>query len=121
MPRWLIPAVLVFLVVFGATWAIADAEFLLPVALFIALVLGFLVANQLNARRVASRPDGGKADSGDPIPSAAHAADDERPLGDTAEAHDEISPHDLPVDHPGRKAAERQAGGSPAGTTEGDV
>jgi hypothetical protein len=46
--------------------------------------------------------------------------DDERPAGDTPEAHDEISPHDLPKDHPGRRAAERMAGG-PAGTTEGNV
>lgn len=46
--------------------------------------------------------------------------DHETPLGDTPEAHDEISPHDLPPDHPGRKAAEEQAGG-PGGTTRGDV
>jgi hypothetical protein len=35
--------------------------------------------------------------------------DDERPLGDTPEAHDEIVPEDLPKDHPGRQAAEREA------------
>lgn len=35
--------------------------------------------------------------------------DDETPLGDTPEAHDEITPHDLPQDHPGRQAAEREA------------
>ena len=46
--------------------------------------------------------------------------DDETPLGDTPEAHDEISPHDLPKGHPGRKAAEEQAGGE-EGTTRGDV
>ena len=46
--------------------------------------------------------------------------DDETPLGDTPEAHDEISPHDLPKDHPGRKAAEEQAGGLD-GSTKGDV
>jgi hypothetical protein len=46
--------------------------------------------------------------------------DDETPLGDTPEAHDEISPHDLPKDHPGRRAAEEQAGGE-GGTTQGDV
>ena len=45
--------------------------------------------------------------------------DDETPLGDTPEAHDEISPHDLPKGHPGRAAAEDQAGES--GTTRGDV
>lgn len=46
--------------------------------------------------------------------------DDQTPLGDTPEAHDEISPHDLPLGHPGRQAAEEQAGGK-RGTTRGDV
>jgi hypothetical protein len=32
-----------------------------------------------------------------------------RPLGDTAEAHDDLIPEDLPLGHPGRKAAERLA------------
>jgi hypothetical protein len=40
-------------------------------------------------------------------------------LGDTPEAHDEVNPHDLPPDHPGRPAAEEQAGDE-AGTTRGD-
>jgi|GEM_PF-3210647 hypothetical protein len=44
--------------------------------------------------------------------------DDETPAGDTPEAHDEISPHDLPPDHPGRAEAERLAGES--GTTTGN-
>jgi hypothetical protein len=44
----------------------------------------------------------------------------ETQLGDTAEAHDEISPHDLPFDHPGRKAAERDAA-KHNGLTRGDV
>jgi hypothetical protein len=46
--------------------------------------------------------------------------DDETPSGDTPEAHDEISPHDLPKDHPGRQEAEREAGGE-GGTTSGNV
>ena len=46
--------------------------------------------------------------------------DDETPLGDTPEAKDEISPHDLPKDHPGRQATEELAGGE-GGTTEGNV
>jgi len=45
--------------------------------------------------------------------------DEETPLGDTPEAHDEISPHDLPIDHPGRDEAERRAGGD-EGTTDGE-
>lgn len=44
--------------------------------------------------------------------------DHETPLGDTPEAHDEISPHDLPPGHPGRQAAEEQSGGR-KGTTQG--
>jgi hypothetical protein len=35
--------------------------------------------------------------------------DDETPAGDTPEAHDELVPEDLPKDHPGRQAAEREA------------
>ena len=46
--------------------------------------------------------------------------DKETPLGDTPEAHDEITPHDLPPDHPGREAAEEQAADH-GGTTRGDV
>lgn len=34
--------------------------------------------------------------------------DDESPLGDTPEVHDDISPHDLPRDHPGRAALVRE-------------
>ena len=43
---------------------------------------------------------------------------DGRPLGDTAEAHDEVSPHDLPLDNPGRHAAEEMSGNED-GTTRG--
>jgi hypothetical protein len=46
--------------------------------------------------------------------------DDETPLGDTPEAHDGLSPVDLPPDHPGRQEAERQAGGT-EGTTKGNT
>ncbi len=51
--------------------------------------------------------------------------DDGTALGDTPEAHDEVSPHDLPKDHPGRVAAERQAEANVARggeyTTQGDT
>ena len=55
-------------------------------------------------------------DSGEPL--GPMTPDEETPLGDTPEAHDEISPHDLPPGHPGREAAEQQSGGG-EGTTEG--
>jgi hypothetical protein len=46
--------------------------------------------------------------------------DEETDLGDTPEAHDELSPVDLPPDHPGRQEAERQSGG-PGGSTKGNT
>jgi hypothetical protein len=45
--------------------------------------------------------------------------DEETDLGDTPEAHDELSPVDLPPDHPGRQEAERGSGGV-GGTTKGN-
>jgi len=45
--------------------------------------------------------------------------DEETELGDTPEAHDAISPHDLPPGHPGRDEAERLAGGED-GVTRGN-
>ena len=45
--------------------------------------------------------------------------DDETDLGDTPEAHDEISPHDLPKGHPGRQTAEEMA--DEDGTTRGNT
>ena len=39
----------------------------------------------------------------------AWSPDDERPLGDTPELHDRLSPHDVPKSHPSRLALERAA------------
>jgi hypothetical protein len=71
------------------------------------------------------RPDDGEGDSAPPHddeadePLGPMTPDDETPLGDTPEAHDEISPHDLPPDHPGREEAERLAGGTDGETKGG--
>src|ERR671934_1136546 len=46
--------------------------------------------------------------------------DEGRPVGDTGEAHDEITPHDLPKGHPGRTEAEREARESESGATRGN-
>jgi hypothetical protein len=58
------------------------------------------------------------ADHEDPYPGV--GMDDLTPLGDTPEVHDEITPHDLPLDNPARREAVRQAGGV-NGTTRGSV
>ena len=47
--------------------------------------------------------------------------DDESEAGDTPEVHDTISPHDLPKDHPGRKAAEEMAAENDAEGVEGNT
>jgi hypothetical protein len=46
--------------------------------------------------------------------------DERTPLGDTTEAHDSITPHDVPRGHPGRSAAEEEARRH-GGVTRGNV
>jgi hypothetical protein len=54
-------------------------------------------------------PDASADDNEDPFPGM--AADATTPLGATAEAHDDLSPHDLPKGHPSRPAGEGPGGG----------
>ena len=54
------------------------------------------------------------------VTQSRHDKGDDRPVGDTAQAHDEINPHDLPLSHPGREEAEEVAGGAD-GTTRGPL
>jgi len=87
--------------------------YVIPILVLVAIVLAALLVNQLLSRRVRQRHDSigdAMADETEPIPSAHLIPDDATPAGDTPEAHDEINPYDLPVDHPGRLEAERQAG-----------
>jgi hypothetical protein len=65
------------------------------------------------------RRDGAPHDDEADEPLGPMTPDDETDLGDSPELHDEISPHDLPADHPGRIEAERLAGGE-RGTTRGN-
>jgi hypothetical protein len=96
-----------------ATLATGSAIWMIP-AIVLILVIGVGAGiNRVLKRQVDSRYDGdmdaAMSDNDNPIPSTHLIADDETPLGDTAEAHDEISPHDLPKGHPGRPEAEHQA------------
>jgi hypothetical protein len=47
--------------------------------------------------------------------------DEDTAMGDTPEAHDEISPHDIPKGNPGRQEAERLAEEEGDGTTRGNT
>jgi hypothetical protein len=90
---------------------IADARLAWPLLILFALC----VAAAIVARRAAG--SGSDADHTDVVPK--QPVTRSRPLGDTPEAHDEVSPHDIPLYSPARRAAMRQAGGR-AGTTRGD-
>ena len=92
---------------------ISDAGLAWP--LLILFVLCLVVALVYRGIAGSSRDD---ADHTDSVPK--QPARSERPLGDTPEAHDEISPHDIPLDNPGRPEAERLARGK-EGTTRGNV
>ncbi len=90
---------------------VADAGLAWPLLILFSLCLAVAVVYRLIAG--SNRDD---ADHTDSVPK--QPATRSRPLGDTPEAHDEISPHDIPLYSPARRAAERQAGGV-AATTRG--
>jgi len=94
-------------------WIIAIVLILVIVGIY----FGF---NRAAARRITDKHGGdtGRAlsDEREPIPSTHIITDDERPLGDTPEAHGELNPHDIPPDNPARHEAERHVGGEGADT-----
>ncbi|MFL5846114.1 MAG: hypothetical protein ACJ762_15615 [Solirubrobacteraceae bacterium] len=109
----LLGLILVALVI--TTLATGEGEFTIP-AIILVGIIGLMSLGELGLKKRLERRHGGdiedavQADSSDPIPSTHLAKDEDTPLGDTKEAHDELSPHDLPKDHPGRHAAEQQSG-----------
>ncbi len=121
VPKWMLGILVGFFVVYTVTvLATGEPSFLIPVVILAVLVLAYAGVNRALTKRIIRR-DGSleeaMGDSDDTIPSA-HLIPDDTALGDTSEAHDEITPHDLPIGHPGRVAAEEQVGGL-KGTTEG--
>jgi hypothetical protein len=123
MGKWQLPIIGVFLVIFAVTVLLTgEPVYLIPIVILAALVLGYALFNRAMTRRIEARHDSlddAMSDEKEPLPSAHLIPDDQTPAGDTPEAHDEINPHDLPPDHPGRQEAEAQAGGE-GGTTRGD-
>jgi len=91
---------------------VADAGLAWPLLILFVLCLAAAVGSRLIAG--SNRDDADHTDS-----SPKQPATRSRPLGDTPEAHDEISPHDIPLYSPARRAAKEHAGGV-SGTTRGD-
>src|SRR5215213_9268524 len=114
-PTALVAGILAFVVVAIVAWVAVGAELGIPV-----LILAAVCAAAAIAYRTIGTSRSAPADSTDSVPRL--SAEGNRPLGDTPEAHDEINPHDLPPDHPGRRTAEEMADGDEgetAGMSEG--
>jgi hypothetical protein len=113
MGRWIAGVVVVFLVAYAATVLVAgEPLYLVPALVLVAVLAAWALFNRALTQRKIARDgslEASMSDHTDPVPSAHLIPDDETALGDTSEAHDEISPHDLPKDHPGRTTAEEQA------------
>jgi hypothetical protein len=123
MAKWQLGSIVAFLVIFGLTVILTgNLIYFVPVLILALLIFGYAGVNWAMTRRVESRHDSlddAMSDESEPLPTSHLIPDNRTPAGDTPEAHDEINPHDLPPDHPGRREAEAQAGGE-AGTTRGD-
>lgn len=113
MQRWHLLAAVGFVALFSLTLLLTgQTEFLLVAPLLLLIVGTFGVVQLAMSRRVAENHgsvEDAMSASSSTIPSAHLIPDDETAAGDTPEAHDEINPHDLPVDARGRIEAERQA------------
>jgi hypothetical protein len=128
MAKWQLALVVAFLVVFGVTVILTgNPVYLIAAVMIAALVVGWALLNRGMTQRVAAKHDSledAMSDEDEPIPSTHLIPDNDTGAGDTPEAHDEINPHDLPPDHPGRQAAESEAEEEPrddgARTTRGD-
>jgi hypothetical protein len=113
-----------FVIVAIVVVATGHPVYLIPIAILAVLIAGYALLNQRVSHRIVDDKHHGDveeamADGEDNVPAAHLIGDDERPLGDTPEAHDEISPHDIPMGAPERLAAEAQAGGED-GTSGGN-
>lgn len=96
---------------------IADSEFGIPVLILTVICLAAALAYRVVAGR-ARGGSGSDADSESNFPR--QEARFSRPLGDTPEAHDELSVHDMPLDNPGREKVEEIAEGNEQ-TTRGRI
>lgn len=129
MPRWFIAVLAVFFAIFVLTTVLSgEPAYLIPIVILALLAVGYSLLNKRATERIIDKHGGDReaavSDNEDPLPSAhlVPDSDEDRPLGDTAEAHDELSVHDLPKGSDARLAAEEQIeaeGGRTRGNVEG--
>lgn len=125
MAKWQLGVLAVFLVIFAITALLTgEPVYIIPVVILALLVLAYAAVNRAASKRIEDKHgslEDALSDEDEDIPSAHLIPDDDTAVGDTPEAHDEITPHDLPLGHPGREAAEEQAGHMGGGTTRGNA
>jgi hypothetical protein len=103
-PAALVGGIVAAIVVIAVAWAALGAEAAIPITILALICVGAALAYRtIGTSRTAA------TDNRDTVPRL--SAEAGRPLGDTPQAHDEINPHDLPPDHPGRHKAEEMAQG----------
>jgi hypothetical protein len=124
MGKWQVGIVLVFVVIYAITVAVTGHPvWIIPGAILALILLVYAGINWGITKRQYERHGGDieaeMADNEDAIPSSHLIPDDVRPTGDTPEAHDELSPHDVPPSSPMRETVEAQAGGD-EGVTRGN-
>jgi hypothetical protein len=102
-----------------------DPVFALPVVLVALIAIAFFLFQRMLANRALARHGGDpiavNEDETDPYPSTNAIMDDHTAVGDTPEAHDELSVHDLPPGSPLRRAIEERIAREGGTTTRGDV
>jgi hypothetical protein len=85
---------------------------IIALVILLLIVIGYFAVNRAATNRIADRhggdPERALADESEPIPSTHLITDEERPVGDTPDAHDEINPHDVPLDNPARHDTEER-------------
>lgn len=90
---------------------IGEAGLAIAPAILLALLLAVAATDSITARAKVRRHGGDtravEADETDPVPNQVLA--DDAPLGATPDAHGDLDPHDLPMDHPSRPAVEQAA------------
>ena len=114
-PSGVLIGIIVAVILAVVAWIALGSEFGIPILVLAVICILAAIAYRMMAGSTST--DAGYADATDPTPKVPTSGDG-RPLGDTREAHDEVNPHDLPRDNPGRRTAEEMAG-SEEGTTTG--
>lgn len=126
MGKWQFGILVVFLVIYAVLVLITgNVTWFWGVLGFAGLALLYTLLSLWIGRRALKAHGGNRdaaaADNLDPVPASHIIPYDDRPSGDTPEVHNEVNPHDFPLDSPARHTAAAQVGGHAHAETRGNV